>query len=308
MANPVRISMLGRFEIASSSRVLIDQTWPRRKALAPIKILALQPDRSMRREALLDALWPGLEPLKAGANLRSNRYYLRNALGRNGQVEDLLVSEGDQLKLGSHISLDIEEFESAARLASDERISAELYKSAIASYGGELLPEDRDDAWTTTSRDALRNLFHQVLSEARRLAEARGDSAASIDYLDMLVLSDPLNEQGHRSLMLAYQRAGQRTRALLQYEVCRKALRGAVEIEPEPETQQLYRRIKEHRLTTSTRVTTSSGPFVGRDDEVREMREAFEEVRGGRGQLILISGEAGMGKTRLAEELAVYAR
>src|SRR5919112_790832 len=119
---PLRITLLGGFQVAIGDEPIPATRWRLRKAAHLLKLLALAPGHSLHREQLLDALWPDLEPAAAARNLR---YALHVALGLAGP---LLV--------------DVAAFSAAA---ADARRAAtpDAYEAALARYHGELLPEDR---------------------------------------------------------------------------------------------------------------------------------------------------------------------
>lgn len=303
----IHIRLLGEFAIGAEDSTILDDSWPRRKALALVKLLAVQPERALPRDAVLDALWPSLDAAAASANLRTNRYHLRKALSEAG-IGDVVEVARHRLALAPDVSLDVEEFRATAGVAIAGRTGAPMYETALSLYDGDLLPEDRHEDWTAGVRDELRNLYHRLLTEASQLAEAQGDPARAASFLERLTRSDPLNEAAHRSLMLSYARAGRRSEALRHYDQCEALLRRELDVEPDSETQALRAAIKEYGIRPAGEGGQIAGPFVGRDRELEELRNAFEEAWSGRGNVALIAGEAGMGKTRLAEELATYAR
>jgi tetratricopeptide (TPR) repeat protein/energy-coupling factor transporter ATP-binding protein EcfA2 len=112
---------------------------------------------------------------------------------------------------------------------------------------------------------------------------------------------------------------GRRPAALRQYQACVAALQKELGVEPEPETRRLYLEILQRDTralgagrpasTAASRVAlpTSDAPLVGRADELSRLRQRLRAAWRGRGQMVLITGEPGIGKTRLVEELGAVA-
>jgi predicted ATPase len=144
------------------------------------------------------------------------------------------------------------------------------------------------------------------LAEIERLAER---PLAVAPALEQLLAGDPWDEAAHRALIAALAAAGRPTEATQQYERCRALLRDELGTEPEPETSALAERIRSvaasstaapHRLTP-TPVPTPPTPLVGRAPDVAAVSDLLQraDVR-----LVTILGPGGMGKTRLALEVA----
>ena len=110
------------------------------------------------------------------------------------------------------------------------------YRAALELYGGELLPEDRYEAWAVGRREAVSEAHLGLLLElSARLAED-GDAPAAIEALEQAVVIDPLHEDAHRALMRLFAAGGRRQQALAQYHQLREALRRDLEAEPDPQT------------------------------------------------------------------------
>src|SRR5207249_3849143 len=125
---------------------------------------------------------------------------------------------------------------------------------------------------------------------------------------------DPLDEEAHRALMEALRRGGRPAAALAAYERLRAALAEELGVDPAPETRDLHVSIlrgegpREPVVSPAPRLHPADPGFVGRDPEVAELTERWSDAVAGRPSFVLIIGEAGIGKTRLAGAVAELAR
>jgi predicted ATPase/DNA-binding SARP family transcriptional activator len=302
---PVRLYSLGRFEVRVGDQVIIDTSWPRAKAKALLKLLALQTSRSLHREQVLDALWPHLTPAAAANNLRKNLHYVRAALAQRGISTPVVDVRGDMVVLAPDVWIDIEAFRHRARTARDSRGDPELYERALSMYGGDLLPEDVYEDWTEPCREEMCRLRDELLLEVARLHVTAGETGLAEDRLHELLRADPLREEAHRSLMRIYVEAGSRDKALRQYRICRELMERDLGVEPSEETEHLHREILEGRLrgpTPAAPPTNLPAPltsFIGREREMADVQSLLPMTR-----LLTLTGAGGCGKTRLALEVA----
>jgi DNA-binding SARP family transcriptional activator len=244
--------MLGRFEVRIGEQIVIDGGWGRRKALALLKLLALQKDRSIHRECVLEMLWPELTPLAAGNNLRKKLHYLRGRLDGHAAANSLVDREGEMLVLSPDVTIDVDEFELAAAKACSQRDDPALYHQALDLYRTDLLPEDAYVPWTESRREELRSLHIRLLWEVTRLHEDRGEADAAIRCLTKLAEIEPLDEEAHRSLMRQHTEIGRRDLALRQYDRCREALKAELGVPPAEATVDLHHEISVGRLSPPT--------------------------------------------------------
>jgi DNA-binding SARP family transcriptional activator len=218
--------------------------WRLRKARALLKLLALTPGHRLHREQAFETLWPERDPAAAANNLRQALFTARRALDscgddgarRLGMSHEVLTLETRGLRI------DVDEFEQAAQRA--ERIrSLDGYRAALDLYGGDLLPEDRFEAWTSVRRQSLRDRHLSLLIGIAALHEQEGDYAEAVTALQVALGQEPLHEEAHRQLMSVYVRSGRRQRALEQFHLLRDALQTEYADEPDDETRLLYRQI-----------------------------------------------------------------
>lgn len=313
-SGPLRLELLGRFQLRAGDRVVLDRSWSRSKAKALVKLVALTEGRSLHRERLLDLLWPDLDPQAAASNLPKNLHHLRSALASRGIDVPLLTVVGELLVLNAAVSTDVEEFRARAREARACG-DPEGYEEALALYMGDLLPEDVYEDWTRAARDALQGLRRQLLGEVARLYESAGALELASERLQDLVQADHLDEEAHRGLMRLHARLGSRHRALLQYQDCRRVLREELGIDPSEETERLHRDILQGRVCGAAASTGEPSPstraaalpaMYGRERELDLAADLIESTMKGRGGCLMIGGMAGIGKTRLATEVLAH--
>jgi DNA-binding SARP family transcriptional activator len=217
---------------------------------------------------------------------------------------------------------------------------------AAALYRGDFLAgfSLRDSApfddWQFGQQEELRRELADALERLGRGQAARGDFAGAVGSLRRWLALDPLHEPAHQQLMRAHAWAGQHAAALRQYRECVRILDRELGVPPLEETTRLYEAIKEHRAPTPPAplapttgperalppgsaaaqagppaaehpakgaATPPRYPLVGRSAELAALRRAHAEP-GTDGRLIVLEGEAGIGKTRLAEESLAGAR
>jgi predicted ATPase len=149
-----RVTLLGGFAAEVGGSPVPDSAWRLRKAKELVKLLALTDGHRLHREQAMEALWPGRDPSAGANNLNQAVHAARKALG----AEAISVHEG---LLRLEADLDVDAFELAAAAARRERARAACER-ALSLYGGELLPENRYDDWTSFERERLAALHDEL--------------------------------------------------------------------------------------------------------------------------------------------------
>lgn len=313
----VSLKLFGGFQARLEPGLPI--TLPTRKAQALLAYLALHPDPAPHRDSLAALLWPDRTDEQARASLRHAVYELRRALAGSPGV---LRTEGDTVAVAAGL-LDLE-VAAFTRLLDEG--TPEALAQAAALYRGDLLAglhvaEEPWEAWLREARERLREQAGDGL--ARLLAHQRKAEQleAAVRTAGQLVALDPLQEPAHRTLMRLHAQLGQRAAALRQYQHCVGVLRSELGVEPEAETRQLYQEILQQRAAPRVpgpgrpprvpkvpETRPADTPLIGREAETAQLREALDRAAGERGGLVVVLGEAGMGKSRLVEELIAHAK
>ncbi|CAG0932290.1 Transcriptional regulatory protein EmbR [Thermoflexales bacterium] len=309
------ISLLGQPRLRVDERPLRLSAPPRTiPLLAYVLLHRAQP---VTRAQIAFALWPDESEGAARANLRRHLHQLQRILPR--ATQPWLVSAGNTLHWNNHAEywLDVEEFE---RLSTRDETLAE----AAALYGGDLLETIYED-WLFFERERLRDLYFAGVTRLIMKCRSQRDFAGAIGYAQQLLARDPVREDVFRQLITLRYECGDRAGALQEYERFVQILLQELAVTPMPETQLLYERIVQSALletewappaaTIDYRVTPShesSHPevnlsFSGREMEVQQLEAHWSRAARGHGGLVLVGGEAGIGKTRLVNELALIA-
>jgi DNA-binding SARP family transcriptional activator/tetratricopeptide (TPR) repeat protein len=257
--------------------------------------LALNSQAPLPRERLLDLLWPEATPDRARALLSDALYRLRRSLGPNW-----VLTGPSELALDPQVWIDVRAFEQLS--AAGDSASLE---QAAALYAGELLPELYDD-WVLAPRVLLHETWLACLLRLGQLAEDRQQPAAALRHYQRLSLAEPLREDARRGQMRALARLGRLPEALEVYD----QLAGLLEVElatpPQADTQALaatLRRELELASEAGEAGRSQALPFVGRTAERALLLSLLDQAREGGGNLVVVLGEAGIGKTSLLGEL-----
>ena len=288
-------------------------------------------------------MWPDSDQSRGRAALRRTLSTLNGAFGGLGLDAS---RETIGLDWGDHIWVDLVAFHSSLQLclthghsetqACDRCLqplsdAVELYRGDFLS-GFTLRDSAEFDDWQLSQTEAVRRELAGTLESLVECHSARGEFDRAIERARRWVETDPLVERAHRHLMRAYGWAGHRADAQRQYRECVRVLERELGVPPLEETTQLYQAIMEDRAPQApTEATQGKGitpepmvawtqadrgasergrvysfPLVGRDAEWTTLLGAYQSVSDD-GGLVIIEGEAGIGKTRLANEFLAYA-
>ena len=255
MEQALQIYLLGDFRLVVQGRFVTRAGWQKRKARMLVQILALQRSKSMRRDQLVELLFPDADAKSANENFYRAVYAARHALRPDLPAHApsrYLIADGKQLLLADPVTVrtDVEDFE---RLAHEglKKNTLEVLETAEALYGGDLLEDEPHEEWTFEPRRRLKALYHSVVRRLAAEAETRGEFVSAHKWLDKALTSEPADEAAHRAKMRLFQAQGDRSLALRQYETCAAALRRELAVEPESETEHLRQMIINHSTPDS---------------------------------------------------------
>jgi len=288
----LRARLLGPMDLQLDDRPLPPLDSARAESL--LAYLLLHRDAPQPRQHLAFLLWPGSTEGQAQTNLRKVLHTLRRAL----PDADRLIEIGPRTlrwRADVPLWLDVERFE---RAVAEDRL-----EEAVEVYGGELL-EGRYDEWQAGDRERLAGLYADALERLARRHEQQQRWPEAIRCAERLVARDPLREESHRLLMRLCQTSGDRARAVRAYHVCASTLERELGIDPAPETRAVYESLVAAALADRT---PGPPPLVGRAAERAWLAAAWRAAASGRPQLVLVTGEAGVGKSRLVDDLRAQA-
>jgi DNA-binding SARP family transcriptional activator len=295
------------------------------KAQALLAYLAVRPGRRHSRDKLATLLWPSAGDEHARQSLRQALVTLRRALHPH---RILLADHRDARLEGPGLDVDVVRFEA---LVGDR--SADALERAVELYQGDLLAgirvkEPPFDEWLLGERERLRALALYALARLFAHHESSGRTESAIMTAMRILPLHPANKTAPRDLMRLFDRQGRRGEALRQYRLCIDALQRELGVEPEHETRRLYQSIvRAERVpppTPTARPSATphstpapsllgdparqSAPLVGRDAEVGRLSQALDAIGRGAGRVVVVLGEAGIGKTNLLEAVEAEAR
>lgn len=316
-AHPLEIRVLGPLEVLVDGAPLVVDT---RKALAILVLLAVDA-RPYAREELAAMLWPEADNESARGALRRTLSVLRAGLGdRWLDVDRSAVSLP-----GAAVRLDLAEVDAAVASGDPDRLRGAARRARGPFLAGFTLRDSVEfDDWRAARASAAERRVAEVLDRLADAAAAAGDAAGALEAARRRVAHDPLDEVAHRRLMRRLAADGDRGGAIQQYRTLVGILERELGVAPLAETTALYEAIRDgtlapvvavagtHAEPTSTPAARAAEPgvdrpvrlpLVGRDPVLARLVEAHAWASPD-GRVSVLEGEAGVGKSRLADELA----
>ncbi|MGZ4682996.1 MAG: ATP-binding protein, partial [Acidimicrobiales bacterium] len=284
--------------------------------------LALEQGRPVSNDELAQVLWPDGPGRHWEGALRGVISKVRAFLAPLGPSAASIENVGRtyRLHLGEGITVDVEEAgrdvaDAEARMAEDRATeAARSAERAVDLLSAPLLAGEQGE-WLDRRRAGLGVLRRRALRVASAAQSALGWHDAAVASARSALTDDPCDEESQRALMRAHLEAADRSASLAVYGECRRALADALGVAPSPETEALHLQLLAGEVTPrphgNTALARRAGlakmterPFVGRDHELSVLAHAWELARAGRRQVVLVHGEPGVGKTRVALEVA----
>ncbi|MGI5168827.1 BTAD domain-containing putative transcriptional regulator [Spirillospora sp. CA-253888] len=326
MAAELTFRLFGPLEVADASGRVLDLGVRKQRALTAM--LATEPGRVVSLDRLVEELWSGEPPAGATRTLQAYIAHLRKVLEPDRAPRTpprvLLTREPGYLLAVPPGRVDLERFaagaaegrQALARGAHREAVGA--LDRALALWRGEPLGEFAEQGFArpVVARLAeLRAVALEDLAEARLAVEGAG---AAVPGLEALVAEHPYRERAWRLLVLALYRAGRQADAVGALRRVRERLSGELGLEPGPELRELEGSVfAQDPALDAPRPVAVAPPepvrpvpgerLVGRDAELELVERRLAGARRGEGGVLLVSGEAGVGKSRLVRSAAELA-
>jgi DNA-binding SARP family transcriptional activator/tetratricopeptide (TPR) repeat protein len=302
----LRVCLFGHVRLRIDGEEVRFATRP--KVVPFLAYALLHSEQPIPRDAVAFLLWPDAPEETARANLRRHIGYLRESLPEGATTWLLVDPDTVQWNPAAPTAVDTVEFQ---RLVAEKS----SWREAVDLYTGDFLTGWYDE-WIIATRERLRLAYVGALWDLGVEARGRRDLQSAGDYLQRILSDDPWREDAARALMAVRYEAGDRAGALQVFLQLEERLRDEMGVAAMPETMALRDAIGlgQSLPTVPLRRVAEAGPFAaadlpfaGRDAEVARLCDAWEQAAGGAGALVLIGGEAGIGKTRLATEFGLLA-
>lgn len=295
MSSPsLRIFLLGEPRLEYGGEPL---SLPQRESLWHLLTrLVLQSGQPLSRKNLAFTLWSDETEAESLANMRRHLYLLRNLLPPPARDLLLISPQSVSWRASPLWWVDVNEFEQAGESLDALEHAAELYRGDLA------LGVEGDD-FLVARRESLRNRYLDLLKKLAGGYFERGEFVRALEWTCRLVAKVPWDEEAVRLKMTLEAQTGNRTAALATYQHLARNLERELGVQPMPETMSLYSDILHNRLMRLSPPKKSPAPlFVSREQELERLSVLFRGLSNGRGGVVFVSGQAGVGKTALLQE------
>src|SRR5579885_1997763 len=318
----MHIRLLGPLEIEDGPRSLGPADLGGRKPKQLLEILLTERGRVVSKDRIADLLWHDELPENASATIDTYVSVLRRHL------EPTTLHARDsryirRIRPGylfdtSEVEVDVDRFQvliaegQRARNDGDLERAGDAFAAAIDLYRGAYLEDEPQASWTLGPRERLKRAYIDLLVTAAEVATARGDFNKGLRLCERAIEYDAICEEAFRWAMLCSYALGRQDEALRTFQRCSKALAQELGTSPMPETDALHRRILQGvpvqqllaDVLPSVRMLQADRmdlPFLGRQTELAALEDAWRATAQGV-LLVMVEGEAGIGKSRLVTE------
>jgi DNA-binding SARP family transcriptional activator len=331
----LKIHLLGGFDLFCGNEALPPPATLKARSL--LAYLVTHRDRACPREGLADLFWSDRPGDKALRSLSTALWQIRRVLPPG----EYLISDARSVRFNSQSDywLDVAAFERLLNWKQEESpewvgesfdpalesvgLPLELLalRQAVALYRGGFLDGFYDD-WCLEERYRLEGLYLEALQKLVTAHERLGRLQDALHYAELLLARNALLEDVHCTAVRLHVQLGNPSEAIRQAQWCRDVLRSELGADLQPETTRLYDKVlgpawRRELVEVDRRATSpppqsrlaliiESPPFVGREAEWQLLLDHWEQASSGRGGLVFVGGEAGVGKTRLVEELGQH--
>ncbi|MEO3840406.1 MULTISPECIES: BTAD domain-containing putative transcriptional regulator [unclassified Streptomyces] len=322
MAGSHQFRLFGTVEVADAAGRPLDLGTRKQRAL--IAMLAMEPGRVVPLDRLIDELWSGEPPAQATRTLQAYIAHLRKVLEPDRPPRTpprlLLTREPGYLLAAAPGQVDLERFTvgadegRAALVRGDHTGAVRVLGRALELWRGDPLGEFADEQFARPVATKLAEVRAAAEEDRFEARLALGEAAACVPGLDALTKRQPYREHGWALLVLALYRTGRQADALAALRRLRARLDDDLGLQPGPELRQLEQAVFDQAPELRLPVQPQPAPaptasarradgLIARDAELALADQRLAAARRS-GGVLLVSGEAGIGKTRYADEVA----
>jgi DNA-binding SARP family transcriptional activator len=313
------IRLFGPIAIRHGDRTLGPRDFGGSRPKQVLEILLAARGASVPVDRIAEMLWGEELPDNAAGSLQTFVSVLRRHLCTDPRcARELVVTERGAYRFAlQHAEIDLDRFDELLDRAG--RVPTETARRCLAealSLAAEEVLEDEPYAdWAQELRGLYRGRVIGANLEAADAALATHDYRAGLTYSEAAIRLDRFSERAHRTGMLALYAMGRTHEALERYRRLRSVLVGELGLEPSVETRSLEAAILRQdevaalvpRPSREIQLRSTGQPwllFLGRRPELTALDQIVRSALGGESSLVLLEGEAGLGKSRLLEEFA----
>lgn len=313
----LNVYLLGGFLIEYDGRALPPISSSAGRSLLAYLITYRQ--RRHTRDLLAGTFWPEHSEPSARKRLSQALWQIHTALRSADAEESILNVTPGLVSFDADpalFQLDVEEFEALSSVANDDTKTTQArirgLEEAVDLYRGDFLAGFYDD-WMTVERQRVNDIYLECLEHLVSLHKSRSDYQSALSAARRLVLENPVRESAHLEVMRLNFLLGHSTEALRQYDRCASILREELGIDPTSRTRALRDEIETLRekgdgpfvpaIDAPLMGDPRQIPLVGRESERTTAVRRIDDTMAGRGGVVLIEGESGIGKTRFLNEL-----
>jgi len=249
----LEINCLGGFRAKRGKVPVRDSEWKSKRAKTFVKLLVSRDGHAVTRDSAMEALWPDTDTDTLGPTFNSMLHRVRKVLEAKsvpGRSDSCILHTDGVIMLNkdlvrTDVGQLLHHLDTTNRMKSSGKPEAivEEYEKAFELYEGDFLPEDLYSDWAAPMRDSLRIRYLRALEDAAMIAESSGDRDRTLRFYERMFSADPCNEKACCWLMQRYHSDARRGEAIRTYERCERAMNKDLDLEPDEQTKQLYRRI-----------------------------------------------------------------
>ena len=292
-----RIQTFGTLQIQQAGELL---PLKGEKARSLLAYLILHPRLAHRRELVADMLWHDAQPERVRQNLSDLLYRIQ----KEGKIDWLQIEpEILAIQPNEDLWVDVWEYDRLITSATIEDL-----RKAVELYAGELLPEIYED-WVIAERELRRGQYISALETLSKQYEGEGKLQDALQIARKLILTEPLHEPAHQVYLRLLGRLKRFGEAFTHYDYFCALLRSELDSKPIAETEAIIIALAhEQDLEDAPLMVEETRPFIGRKAERAAALAAVEEMLNGKGSILMVEGEAGIGKSRFVREIVMGAR